>query len=63
MYLYIFIDFSPLARDCALVHLSHLLSFILVYDVTKMVTGLKLQSPKKRRKKRRKLRKQREEGG
>lgn len=48
--LYIFIDFSSLARSLscfsALTHLSHLLSFIFVYNVTKMVTGLKLQSPK-----------------
>lgn len=46
----IFIYLSPLAHTlgcyCSLVHLSHLLSFILVYIVTKMVTGLKLQSPK-----------------
>lgn len=49
-FIYIFIYFSSLARSlscyCALVHLSHLLSFIFVYNVTKMVTGLKLQSPK-----------------
>lgn len=49
-FIYIFIYFSSLARSlscyCALAHLSHLLSFIFVYNVTKMVTGLKLQSPK-----------------
>lgn len=48
IYIYIFL-FSRSFTQVAIAHsyiLSHLLSFIFVYNVTKMVTGLKLQSPK-----------------
>lgn len=51
---YIFIYFSALARSLScyweIAHLSHSRSFVFINDVTKMVTGLKLQSPKKKRK-------------
>lgn len=46
MYIYIFLFSRSLSCYCALAHLSHLLLFIFVYNVTKMVTGQKLQSPK-----------------
>lgn len=46
---YIDLYSSLLSLTCsrrALTHLSHLLSFIFVYNITNVVTGLKLQSPK-----------------
>lgn len=47
IYIYIFLFSCSLTQLlCALAHLSHLLSFIFVYNVTNVVTGLKLQSPK-----------------
>lgn len=52
---YIFIYFSSLVRSLScyweIAHLSHLRSIVFINDVTKMVTGLKLQSPKKKKNK------------
>lgn len=44
--LYIYIFLFSRSLSCALARLSHLLSFIFLCNVTKMVIGQKLQSPK-----------------